>query len=59
MMAIITFRLKQKKLNFPGRETDLDRERYILIVNQENGQIVNIYTPDNNIIEIIRAAMSV
>ena len=47
---------------FPGRETVLDRENYLTCavrtIIQDNGQTLNIYTPDRTSVDIIRASVS-
>jgi hypothetical protein len=48
---------------FPGKDTELDRESYLTCtvrsMLQDNGQTLNIYTPDSTSIDVIRASVTV
>jgi hypothetical protein len=48
---------------FPGKDTELDRETYLTCsfrsMLQDNGQTLNIYTPDSTSIDVLRASMTV
>lgn len=47
---------------FPGKDSDLNRETYIKCtvrsIIQVTGQTMNIYTPENSSMNIIKTAMS-
>ena len=63
----ITFRAKEIKIPvtdvyFPGKDSDLNRETYIKCtvrsIIQVTGQTMNIYTPENSSMNIIKTVMS-
>ena len=50
------------EIHFPGKDSDLNRETYIKCtvrsMIQVTGQTMNIYTPENSSMNVIKTAMS-